>query len=226
MISAERARPAWSDGPGGLGCPSGSSLRLNAYDVQVHDYCVRPAGPDDLDGARAVMLDTVYHDFGTGYVPRWHGDIVDPATAYLALLPPHAAGRRRHRAAGRRHRCAGRARAPPPAEPASCRRPLPLRRDGSTAPRLRPPRAPAPRTRPASGRRPPRLRRRRRRIPGRLPAYGPVRRGRRSLLAIPRDGRARRAPGPRRRPERRALRPPLPAAPTPRPHLTPHLTGR
>ncbi|MFF8316848.1 GNAT family N-acetyltransferase [Streptomyces bobili] len=49
----------------------------------MHDYCVRPAGPDDLDGARAVMLDTVYHDFGTGYVPRWHGDIVDPVTAYL-----------------------------------------------------------------------------------------------------------------------------------------------
>ncbi|MEV4229208.1 GNAT family N-acetyltransferase [Streptomyces bobili] len=50
----------------------------------MHDYCVRPAGPDDLDGARAVMLDTVYRDFGTGYVPRWHGDIVDPAAAYLA----------------------------------------------------------------------------------------------------------------------------------------------
>lgn len=30
------------------------------------------------------MLDTVYHDFGTGYVPRWHGDIIDPAAAYLA----------------------------------------------------------------------------------------------------------------------------------------------
>ncbi|MGV9559392.1 GNAT family N-acetyltransferase [Streptomyces sp. NPDC003522] len=49
----------------------------------MHDYCVRPAGPDDLDGARAVMLDTVYRDFGTGYVPHWHGDIVDPAAAYL-----------------------------------------------------------------------------------------------------------------------------------------------
>ncbi|CAL9609872.1 hypothetical protein SUDANB96_05630 [Streptomyces sp. enrichment culture] len=36
-----------------------------------------------MDGARAVMLDTVYHDFGTGYVPRWHGDIIDPAAAYL-----------------------------------------------------------------------------------------------------------------------------------------------
>lgn len=29
------------------------------------------------------MLDTVYRDFGTGYVPRWHADIVDPAAAYL-----------------------------------------------------------------------------------------------------------------------------------------------
>lgn len=56
---------------------------LNAYDVQVRYYCIRPAGHDDLDGARAVMLDTVYRDFGTGYVPRWHGDIVDPAAAYL-----------------------------------------------------------------------------------------------------------------------------------------------
>ncbi|WP_030936596.1 GNAT family N-acetyltransferase [Streptomyces sp. NRRL S-646] len=48
------------------------------------DYCIRAAGPDDLDGARAVMLDTVHRDFGTGYVPRWHGDILDPAAAYLA----------------------------------------------------------------------------------------------------------------------------------------------
>ncbi|MFI2436118.1 GNAT family N-acetyltransferase [Streptomyces sp. NPDC018693] len=46
-------------------------------------YRIRTAGPDDLDGARAVMLDTVYRDFGTGYVPHWHGDIVDPAAAYL-----------------------------------------------------------------------------------------------------------------------------------------------
>ncbi|GAA2555497.1 GNAT family N-acetyltransferase [Streptomyces fimbriatus] len=30
------------------------------------------------------MLDTVYRDFGTGYVPRWHGDIIDPGAAYLA----------------------------------------------------------------------------------------------------------------------------------------------
>nr|BFD81623.1 GNAT family N-acetyltransferase [Streptomyces sp. Xyl84] len=48
------------------------------------DYSIRPAEPGDLEGARAVMLDTVYCDFGTGYVPRWHGDIIDPAAAYLA----------------------------------------------------------------------------------------------------------------------------------------------
>lgn len=51
--------------------------------MQVHSYCIRVAGPDDLDGARAVMLDTVYHVFGTGYVPRWHADIIDPQPFYL-----------------------------------------------------------------------------------------------------------------------------------------------
>ncbi|GAA3651808.1 hypothetical protein GCM10022420_029410 [Streptomyces iranensis] len=29
------------------------------------------------------MPDTVYRDFGTGYVPRRHADIIDPAAAYL-----------------------------------------------------------------------------------------------------------------------------------------------
>ncbi|MET8080774.1 GNAT family N-acetyltransferase [Streptomyces sp. NPDC005303] len=52
----------------------------------MREYSIRAASPDDLDGARAVMLDTVYRDFGTGYVPRWHGDIIDPAAAYL--VPP------------------------------------------------------------------------------------------------------------------------------------------
>ncbi|MEU5314666.1 GNAT family N-acetyltransferase [Streptomyces sp. NPDC021562] len=55
----------------------------------MHGISIRVAAPDDLDGARAVMLDTVYRDFGTGYVPRWHGDIVDPEAAYLAS-PRHA----------------------------------------------------------------------------------------------------------------------------------------
>ncbi|MFF5473936.1 GNAT family N-acetyltransferase [Streptomyces achromogenes] len=50
----------------------------------MRTYSVRPAAADDLDSARSVMLDTVYHDFGTGYVPRWHADIVDPAAYYLA----------------------------------------------------------------------------------------------------------------------------------------------
>ncbi|MFJ3669771.1 GNAT family N-acetyltransferase [Streptomyces sp. NPDC090106] len=50
----------------------------------MREYSIRAAGPDDLEGARAVMLDTVYRDFGSGYVPRWHGDIIDPAAAYLA----------------------------------------------------------------------------------------------------------------------------------------------
>ncbi|GDY67806.1 N-acetyltransferase [Streptomyces avermitilis] len=52
--------------------------------MQVHECSIRAATPGDLDGARAVMLDTVYRDFGTGYVPRWHGDIIDLAGAYLA----------------------------------------------------------------------------------------------------------------------------------------------
>ncbi|MBV9023486.1 MAG: GNAT family N-acetyltransferase [Streptomycetaceae bacterium] len=50
----------------------------------MHAYGIRRAGPDDLGGARAVMLDAVYRDFGTGYVPRWHGDIIDPQSFYLA----------------------------------------------------------------------------------------------------------------------------------------------
>ncbi|MEV6165026.1 GNAT family N-acetyltransferase [Streptomyces sp. NPDC052052] len=46
-------------------------------------YVLRTAGSADLDGARAVMLDTVYRDFGSGYVPCWHADIIDPDAAYL-----------------------------------------------------------------------------------------------------------------------------------------------
>ncbi|MGW2980018.1 GNAT family N-acetyltransferase [Streptomyces humidus] len=49
----------------------------------MREYCIRPAGLQDVDGARAVMLDTVYRDLGSGYVPGWHRDIIDPVTAYL-----------------------------------------------------------------------------------------------------------------------------------------------
>ncbi|THA70531.1 GNAT family N-acetyltransferase [Streptomyces sp. A0642] len=46
-------------------------------------YVVRTAGPADIGGARAVMLDTVYRDLRSGYVPRWHADVIDPEAAYL-----------------------------------------------------------------------------------------------------------------------------------------------
>lgn len=46
-------------------------------------YVLRTAGPQDIGGARAVMLDTVYRDLRSGYVPRWHADIIDPEAAYL-----------------------------------------------------------------------------------------------------------------------------------------------
>ncbi|MFJ8364583.1 GNAT family N-acetyltransferase [Streptomyces sp. NPDC093984] len=52
----------------------------------MHNYGIREATAADLDGARVVMLDAVYRDFGTGYVPRWHADIIDPEAFYL--VPP------------------------------------------------------------------------------------------------------------------------------------------
>lgn len=48
------------------------------------DYALRQAGPEDLAQARSVMLDTVYRDFGHGYLPRWHSDIIDLESFYLA----------------------------------------------------------------------------------------------------------------------------------------------
>ncbi|MEU2677238.1 GNAT family N-acetyltransferase [Streptomyces sp. NPDC007107] len=44
---------------------------------------LRTATAQDVGGARAVMLDTVYHDLRSGYVPRWHADIIDLEGAYL-----------------------------------------------------------------------------------------------------------------------------------------------
>lgn len=46
-------------------------------------YVLRTATAEDVGGARAVMLDTVYRDLRSGYVPRWHGDIIDLEGAYL-----------------------------------------------------------------------------------------------------------------------------------------------
>lgn len=70
---------------GAFGALGDQRIRLNAYNVQVRtsDYTLRTATPADLDAARAVMLDTVYRDFGTGYVPRWHADVIDLAGAYV-----------------------------------------------------------------------------------------------------------------------------------------------
>ena len=49
----------------------------------ARDYEFRPATPQDVDGARSVMLDTVYREFGYGYLPRFHSDIIDPVSYYL-----------------------------------------------------------------------------------------------------------------------------------------------
>ncbi|TXS52026.1 GNAT family N-acetyltransferase [Streptomyces sp. t39] len=46
-------------------------------------YTVRPASPADVEGARRLMLDTFYRDFGYGYVPAWHRDVVDITGTYL-----------------------------------------------------------------------------------------------------------------------------------------------
>lgn len=52
----------------------------------VDGYVLRTATAQDVGGARAVMLDTVYRDLRSGYVPRWHADIIDIEGAYL--VPP------------------------------------------------------------------------------------------------------------------------------------------
>jgi GNAT superfamily N-acetyltransferase len=52
----------------------------------MQNYRIRAATATDLDEARAVMLDTVYRDFGTGYMPHWHADIIDPGQFYV--VPP------------------------------------------------------------------------------------------------------------------------------------------
>ncbi|GAB3106764.1 GNAT family N-acetyltransferase [Streptomyces calidiresistens] len=49
----------------------------------VGRYLVRAAEPEDVDGARGVMLDTFYREFGYGYVPGWHEDVIDIDGTYL-----------------------------------------------------------------------------------------------------------------------------------------------
>ncbi|MFE9632745.1 GNAT family N-acetyltransferase [Streptomyces sp. NPDC006463] len=52
-------------------------------DQRVGPYTVRHARTEDLPGARRVMLDTFYREFGYGYVPDWHPDVVDLEGTYL-----------------------------------------------------------------------------------------------------------------------------------------------
>lgn len=56
---------------------------------EVGPYVVRHATPDDVHGARSVMLDTFYREFDYGYVPAWHADVVDIHRSYLDN-PRHA----------------------------------------------------------------------------------------------------------------------------------------
>jgi GNAT superfamily N-acetyltransferase len=57
--------------------------------VRIGEYEVRRAGAEDLDGARSVMLDTFYQEFGYGYQPRWHVDVIDLSGHYVEC-PGHA----------------------------------------------------------------------------------------------------------------------------------------
>lgn len=63
-----------------LSAIAGATTESNA---SVDGYVLRTATAQDIGGARAVMLDTVYHDLRSGYVPRWHADIIDLEGAYL-----------------------------------------------------------------------------------------------------------------------------------------------
>ncbi len=54
-----------------------------AVTVAGMSYVLRTAAPSDVDAARSVMLDTVYGDLRSGYVPRWHRDIIDIEGTYL-----------------------------------------------------------------------------------------------------------------------------------------------
>lgn len=46
-------------------------------------YLLRTATSADADAARGVMLDTVYGDLKSGYVPHWHRDVIDIEGSYL-----------------------------------------------------------------------------------------------------------------------------------------------
>lgn len=63
--------------------PTSSERGLTMTDATHPSYTVRPATAADVAGARRVMLDTFYREFGYGYVPAWHRDVVDITGTYL-----------------------------------------------------------------------------------------------------------------------------------------------
>ncbi len=89
--TAETTADRTGTGPGtgsvaaGTGPGTGGAAAVLRADERGREsgYVLRTATADDLGGARAVMLDTVYNDLKSGYVPRWHADIIDPEAAYL-----------------------------------------------------------------------------------------------------------------------------------------------
>ncbi|MCP2257367.1 Acetyltransferase (GNAT) family protein [Streptoalloteichus tenebrarius] len=56
---------------------------MTEYFRAIGDYDVRMAGPQHVEGARRVMLDTFYRDFDYGYQPAWHWDVIDLDGVYL-----------------------------------------------------------------------------------------------------------------------------------------------
>jgi GNAT superfamily N-acetyltransferase len=56
---------------------------MTLYHREIGPYEIRPATEADLPGARSIMLDTFYHEFGYGYRSEWHGDVIDLEGAYL-----------------------------------------------------------------------------------------------------------------------------------------------
>lgn len=56
---------------------------MSPYHREVGPYEVRRATGADLAGARSVMLDTFYQEFGYGYRPEWHADVIDLEGAYV-----------------------------------------------------------------------------------------------------------------------------------------------
>ncbi|WP_371095949.1 hypothetical protein [Streptomyces sanglieri] len=64
--------------------PAPHAFRRNPMSHLPHpSHTVRPATKTDVVGARQVMLDTFYRDFGYGYVPEWHRDVIDIEGTYL-----------------------------------------------------------------------------------------------------------------------------------------------